>query len=389
MVILSASPASTAYHLLLSPIIMSSFFGRLSGKKGKESTQPPTTSAASSSTSTDHSSSSDLNVSAEDLEGLGTAAERGDEPELPDDSSGSSKDVIYTSVQQSLIHQRQGYLPTLTQCPWGAYTEDDLKGTQVRGPSYLTDSVKIPAGPPLYSLAHVDIFSTRKDEPRVLSVLHRPESYLHSPSHSAFLASQPWTKEAAAASLVLCFTFPGPKSTNMSLCMFFHRRIPPAELLPSPITDDTFVGVEPARVRAFDTTLRRFRQGSDAYRDGKLKIIPKVAEGPYLVRKAIGRVPALLGKKLKSTYVWDEALNALEVTADVGSSKVAGKIISLVKRTCQSLVVDMTFVLQGDSGDELPESVIGGVRISHCDMDAIQHLSDNDRHNASTAPKQG
>ena len=358
---------------------MSGFFGRLSGKKDTHT--PPKASAASSESSASNAGSHDhVDVAPEDLD-LGSASERGDEPELPDDES-ASKSVTYGSLHQSLLAQRQGLLPALSHRPWGAYTEDDLKGTMIRGATYLSDSVKVPCGPALYTLAHVDIFYTRKEEARVLTVLGRPESFLRSSAHKQWAAAQAWSSDPAAASLVLNFTFPGPKSTNMNLSLFFHRRVPPTAALPSPLSsDETLVGVDPARVRAYDNVLRRFRQGSDAYRDGKLKIIPRVAEGGYIVRKSIGRVPALLGKKLKSTYTIDDSLNAMEITADVGSSKIAGRIINLIKKTARSLVVDMTFLFQGDSGDELPESIIGGVRISHCDIDAIQHITDNDRVN--------
>ena len=37
----------------------------------------------------------------------------------------------------------------------------------------------------------------------------------------------------------------------------------------------------------------------------------------------------------------------------------------------------MTFLFQGDSGDELPESVLGGVRIARCNMDKIPHYDEN------------
>ena len=47
-------------------------------------------------------------------------------------------------------------------------------------------------------------------------------------------------------------------------------------------------------------------------------------------------MPALLGKKLKMWYRFDDKANCIEMTADVGSSTVAGKIISLIKSTCEN-----------------------------------------------------
>ena len=345
-----------------------SFFNRLSGgkkdtnKAGKEKEQKA------------------AEPNPEELD-IGSAAERGDEPDEEAVAS-TSHSVTFSSLHNSLLKQRQGVIPHLSQRIWGAWTEDDLTSTQVRGPSYLADNKKIPCGPPLYTLVHLDIFYKRKDEERVTAASALPDSYLHSPSFAALSATRgEWAKDPAAATVIINLAFPGPKATQMNCVMYYMRRVPPAEYLAKHVEtqphDDTMVGVEAARIRAFDVTLRRFRQGSDEYRAGKLKIIPRVAEGGYIVKKTIGRVPALLGKKLKMWYRLDDKLNCIEMTGDVGSSTVAGKIISLVKKQCEKLVVDMTFLLQGDSGDELPESVLGGVRISHCDMDRIPHYDES------------
>jgi len=347
---------------------MSGFFGRLSGKR------------ASTEKVKEKEQKAAAEPSPDDID-IGSPAERGDEPD-EEATVTTSHSVTFSSLHNSIIKQRQGVLPHLSQRVWGAWTEDDLSNAKVRGPSYLTDNVKVPCGPSLYTLVHVDIFYRRKDEERTTAATALPDTYLNTPSFAALSATRgEWAKDPAAATVIINLAFPGPRSTNMNCVLYFLRRVPPAELLSKHIEqnphDDTLVGVDAARVRAFDVTLRRFRQGSDEYRAGKLKIIPRVAEGGYIIKKSIGRVPALLGKKLKMWYRFDEKLNSIEMTADVGSSKVAGKIISLIKTTCEKLVVDMTFLFQGDSGDELPESVLGGVRIAHCNMDKIPHYDNN------------
>ena len=361
-----------------------SFFGRLSGSKKDK--------VDSKDKDKKEKEQKAADGSAEDID-IGSAADRGDEPD-EEPAASSSHSVTFTSLHNSLLKQRQGVLPHISQRVWGGWTEDDLTGTKVRGPSYLTDNVKIPCGPALYTLVHVDIFYRRKDEERTTAATALPDTYLQSASFAALSATRgEWAKDPAAASIVINLAFPGPKSTNMNCVMYFLRRVPPAEALPKHLEtqphDDTMVGIDAARVRAFDVTLRRFRQGSDEYRAGKLKIIPRVAEGGYIVKKSIGRVPALLGKKLKMQYRFDDKQNAIEMTADVGSSAVAGKIISLIKKSCEKLVVDMTFLFQGDSGDELPESVLGGVRIAHCNMDKIAHYTENVALNAKLTKAEG
>ena len=49
----------------------------------------------------------------------------------------------------------------------------------VRGPTFLKDKVKIDCGPPLFRLAHCDIFYIKKDGQRAAHVASRPESYAH------------------------------------------------------------------------------------------------------------------------------------------------------------------------------------------------------------------
>lgn len=54
------------------------------------------------------------------------------------------------------------------------------------------------------------------------------------------------------------------------------------------------------RIAAFDSLLLKFLNGTDEFRDGRLKIVPRVAEGSWVVKKSIGRVPAILGKKVSA-----------------------------------------------------------------------------------------
>lgn len=56
-----------------------------------------------------------------------------------------------------------------------------------------------------------------------------------------------------------------------------------------------------------DTPLSRvlkpfFFGDSDEYRDQRFKLIPKIVEGNWVVRKSVGSTPAILGTKLKQHY---------------------------------------------------------------------------------------
>ena len=53
---------------------------------------------------------------------------------------------------------------------------------------------------------------------------------------------------------------------------------------------------------------------------------------------------------------------------DAASSPAAGRIVSLVKSYARSLVVDLAFVIEAQTADELPERVLGCVRMLHIDL---------------------
>lgn len=117
--------------------------------------------------------------------------------------------------------------------------------------------------------------------------------------------------------------------------------------------------------------------GDDEFRDSTLKIIPRVTEGGWVVKKGVGRVPAILGKKVKQHYDRDEESNYIEIDADLATSRIAGQIVGLIKSYCKTIVLDMSFLLEAASDDTLPESLIGGIRMHKCDMDKTQHYTEN------------
>lgn len=133
------------------------------------------------------------------------------------------------------------------------------------------------------------------------------------------------------------------------------------------------------RVSNFDRVLKQFLEGSDDFRDGRLKIVPRIAEGSWIVKKGVGCVPAILGKKIKQWYYRDLQKNYLEIVADVSSSVIAGRILSLVKGAATSLIIELSFTLQGEAPDELPESLLGGVRLQYPNMDKMLDVDDHER----------
>ena len=105
--------------------------------------------------------------------------------------------------------------------------------------------------------------------------------------------------------------------------------------------------------------LKEFIDGDDQYRHSKLKIIPSIVEGSYFARKAVDR-PALLAKRIETEYYSGD--NCFEVSINVGSSRLAKSLLGLVKGYAATLVVDLAFLFESQTPEELPEILLGGSR---------------------------
>jgi len=62
----------------------------------------------------------------------------------------------------------------------------------------------------------------------------------------------------------------------------------------------------------------------------------------------------------------------LEITIDISTSKIAARVVGMATSTAKSLVIDMAYVIEGRKEAELPERLLGGIRIHHIDMSSIQ-----------------
>ena len=121
-----------------------------------------------------------------------------------------------------------------------------------------------------------------------------------------------------------------------------------------------------------EQTLAKWLMGDDEYKTDRLKLIPNVADGPWIVRNLVPNTPAIIGKKLPITYTYNPQEGSkqdfLECNLDVGNStKAAQKIVSVCRRYMTALTVDIGFVIEGKNEDELPEEMMGAIRIHHLD----------------------
>ncbi|KAK1368302.1 ENHANCED DISEASE RESISTANCE 2 [Heracleum sosnowskyi] len=197
---------------------------------------------------------------------------------------------------------------------------------RVRSKHFCYNKSKIPAGKHLMDLVAVDWF---KDTKRMDHVARRRGCAVQVATEKGYF------------SMVINLQVPG--STHYSMVFYFVKR----ELAPGSL-------------------LQRFVDGDDEFRNSRLKLIPSVPKGSWIVRQSVGSTPCLLGNAVDCNYI--RGPKYLEIDVDIGSSTVANGVLGLVIGAMTSLVVDMAFLVQANTADELPEKLIGAIRVSHVEL---------------------
>jgi hypothetical protein len=223
------------------------------------------------------------------------------------------------------------------------FSELDGTGFSVRGKTYQSDGVKIEAEAGVMSLRHVEFFR----HPTVLNnIAVRKGSFLS------------MARAAGDDRFYLVIVYQTPGKTKIHLCLYFA------------CDKAALTTAAPPHLRR---VWQRFTaEGAEEYRKSRWKVIPRIAEGAWLVSSTVGTKPALLGTKLEHTWHFGEGF--AEVDCNVMSSSIASMIVSVIEGAAKNVVIDLAFAIEGREEAELPEALLGAVRLSRMDLRVMGHM---------------
>ncbi|XP_047939498.1 protein ENHANCED DISEASE RESISTANCE 2-like [Salvia hispanica] len=227
---------------------------------------------------------------------------------------------------------------------WAAPPGDNFS---VRGANYPTKKSKSPAGDYLLDPAGVDWI---RSNGRLDHLLARRDNRVMSAIRRGSGSEQ-------SAPFVIAVNLQIPGREHHSVVFYFSSKEGEGE--------GESIGSNPL--------LSDFVNGSDEYRDGRFKIVNKIVKGPRILKAAVGRYSAcLLGKAVGCSY--HRGADYLEIDVDIGSSSVAATILKLALGCVKAVTVDLGFLVEGKTEEELPEKLFGAVRICQMEMSSAMFV---------------
>ena len=211
----------------------------------------------------------------------------------------------------------------------------------VRGEHYFEDKVKVPSGQSPFKCRGVDLWMTDNPE-------------RHIARHPNVLGGRLHEEDTFLVNFLLPFG---------NFVAYFS--------VPS-ISD--FPNKEVAGV------WEKFVGGDQQYRDARLKLLPVVLDGPWIVRAAVGngKTPALLGKGIPLQYFFrqpeETKKGVYEVDVIITASSIAKSILNVVKGHTKSSAIAFALIIEASEQDELPETVLCSFQAHFLNLDDCPHL---------------
>ncbi|KFK23465.1 hypothetical protein AALP_AAs58859U000300 [Arabis alpina] len=209
----------------------------------------------------------------------------------------------------------------------------------LRSVDYFKNKQKSPGGDYLLSPAGVDWL---KSTTKLDNVLARPDNRV------AHALRQAQSRGESLNNFIFAVNFQIPTKEPYSMVLYYATEYP----IPS------------------DSLLYRLinEEEDDSFRNHRFKLVSHVQKGPWVVKAAAGRFGALvLGKNVRCSY--HRGSNYFEIDVDLSTSAILSATVRLVLGYAMSVTLDVGFVVEAQTDDELPEKLIGAVRL--CQMDLV------------------
>mmetsp|Transcript_22947 Transcript_22947/g.33705 ORF Transcript_22947/g.33705 Transcript_22947/m.33705 type:complete len:640 (+) Transcript_22947:1592-3511(+) len=210
----------------------------------------------------------------------------------------------------------------------------------VRGPTYLQDRIKIPSKPAPFKCRGVEVWNAEK-------------APCHIARHPSMLGGDLHKEDTFMINFVLPFG---------NFVSYFA--VPPIEKM-TPTFADVWT---------------KFLKGDKAYRDARLKMLVVCREGPWIVKKIIGKgnAPCVLGSCIPLEYYFREPTEGkkaiYEVDIVIGDSKLATNILNMVQGHTAAMTLAFGYIIEGVSDAELPEQVMCSFQVHHMHLKQCQPL---------------
>lgn len=207
----------------------------------------------------------------------------------------------------------------------------DATQAVVRGERYLVDSRKVPSKSSMLELVEVDLLKSYDE------MVH----YAANPKGKV-----PKLREAGDSRFFVVLNF---RLVPIQLCAIWA------------VPKDADWHTQPEGV-----LFKRFCDMSDAERNQRLKVLPKVVEGPWLVKKGVPDRPGVVGRKLAIEYF--KGTDHLEVSLNCISSPAGRRLVQLLTGAARHFSMELFVILEGQQQDELPERILGGLSLYRGDL---------------------
>ncbi|KAI5056188.1 hypothetical protein GOP47_0029709 [Adiantum capillus-veneris] len=215
----------------------------------------------------------------------------------------------------------------------------------VRGADYMKTKAKVPASD---SLLLPLAFDFLKGSSQISKFMNHP----HSRVRAALDAALRDCSHPQHQPFVWAFNFQLDIKTHYSLIYYFVSFSSPPE----------------------GSLMQKFLDGDNDFRNSRLKLLTRFPEAPWLVQVVLGeRWPVcVIGKMVKCSYTREK--HYMEVDVDVGSTMVTGTAVNLTFRLTPHVVTDIAFALEGIDPDELPERILGAMRIVKAELSTATYV---------------